>query len=254
MEVHTHTHTARKKWTHYFWEFLMLFLAVFCGFLAENKREHMVNKKNEKKLIIALQKDIIKDTLRLHHLIYEYSPAFHSWVDSCHYDIDSLTLKGNERRIGKALFNATYWEVYSAPQVANNILKSPAAFNLIENDAVKRDILDFNSSVNDYEKFSAFLSGLHNSLDTSLASLINREAGRKYLDGLNRTLFFLTDHDVQHTVVFKTYDKPAFKKFINTLDQVDAKIHDVHYFYKEILNRDITLLNTITEEYHLKTE
>ena len=35
MEVHQHTHTPRKKWTHYFWEFLMLFLAVFCGFLAE---------------------------------------------------------------------------------------------------------------------------------------------------------------------------------------------------------------------------
>jgi hypothetical protein len=28
MEVHAHTHTERKKWTHYFWEFLMLFLAV----------------------------------------------------------------------------------------------------------------------------------------------------------------------------------------------------------------------------------
>ena len=42
MEVHAHTHTPRKKWTHYFWEFLMLFLAVFCGFLAENQREDMV--------------------------------------------------------------------------------------------------------------------------------------------------------------------------------------------------------------------
>ena len=38
MEVHHHAHTSRKKWTHYFWEFLMLFLAVFCGFLAR-KRE-----------------------------------------------------------------------------------------------------------------------------------------------------------------------------------------------------------------------
>ena len=36
MEVHSHTHTERKKFTHYLWEFLMLFLAVFCGFLAEN--------------------------------------------------------------------------------------------------------------------------------------------------------------------------------------------------------------------------
>jgi len=42
MEVHQHAHTPRKKWTHYFWEFLMLFLAVFCGFLAEYKLEHTI--------------------------------------------------------------------------------------------------------------------------------------------------------------------------------------------------------------------
>ena len=43
MEVHAHTHTERKKWTHYLWEFLMLFLAVFCGFLAENQRSIWLN-------------------------------------------------------------------------------------------------------------------------------------------------------------------------------------------------------------------
>ena len=47
MEVHAHSHTAGKKWTHYFWDFLMLFLAVFCGFLAENIREHSVEKHRE---------------------------------------------------------------------------------------------------------------------------------------------------------------------------------------------------------------
>ena len=52
MEVHAHSHTARKKWTHYLWEFLMLFLAVFCGFLAENQREHMIEHQREKKYII----------------------------------------------------------------------------------------------------------------------------------------------------------------------------------------------------------
>ncbi|MBK7561505.1 MAG: hypothetical protein IPQ06_15795 [Chitinophagaceae bacterium] len=69
MEVHAHTHTARKKWTHYFWEFLMLFLAVFCGFLAENKREHMIEHQREKKLARSLVNDIIADTLRLHAII-----------------------------------------------------------------------------------------------------------------------------------------------------------------------------------------
>ena len=48
MEVHHHSHTACKKIAHYIWEFLMLFLAVFCGFLAENQREHMIEHRREK--------------------------------------------------------------------------------------------------------------------------------------------------------------------------------------------------------------
>ena len=65
MEVHAHTHTARKKWTHYFWEFLMLFLAVFCGFLAENQREHMVEHQREKKYIFSLLEDLRNDSFAL---------------------------------------------------------------------------------------------------------------------------------------------------------------------------------------------
>jgi len=38
MEAHPHTYTERKRLKHYLFEFLMLFLAVFCGFLAENFR------------------------------------------------------------------------------------------------------------------------------------------------------------------------------------------------------------------------
>ncbi len=49
MEVHAHTHTARKKWTDYFWEFLMLFLAVFCGFLAEYQLEHKIERASRAK-------------------------------------------------------------------------------------------------------------------------------------------------------------------------------------------------------------
>ena len=62
MEVHHHSHTARKKWTHYFWEFLMLFLAVFCGFLAENQREHYVEHLREKQFMKTLLADLRNDT------------------------------------------------------------------------------------------------------------------------------------------------------------------------------------------------
>ena len=65
MEVHAHTHTPRKKWTHYFWEFLMLFLAVFCGFLAENFREHQIEHKREKQYIRSYLEDLKTDTTNL---------------------------------------------------------------------------------------------------------------------------------------------------------------------------------------------
>ena len=69
MEVHHHTHTPRKKWTHYFWEFLMLFLAVFCGFLAENEREHYIEGKREKKYIQNLLHDLARDTVNYNSTI-----------------------------------------------------------------------------------------------------------------------------------------------------------------------------------------
>jgi hypothetical protein len=72
MEVHAHSHlasgeahTPRKKWTHYLWEFLMLFLAVFCGFLAEYKLEHLIENQREKKYIISFIEDLKSDTISI---------------------------------------------------------------------------------------------------------------------------------------------------------------------------------------------
>jgi len=62
MEVHAHTHTERKKWTHFLWEFLMLFLAVFAGFLAENQREHYTEHKRGLQYIKSFVEDLKVDT------------------------------------------------------------------------------------------------------------------------------------------------------------------------------------------------
>jgi hypothetical protein len=63
MEVHQHSHTARKKWTHYFWEFLMLFLAVFCGFLAEYQLEHTIEHQREKQYAKELYAELFADSV-----------------------------------------------------------------------------------------------------------------------------------------------------------------------------------------------
>ncbi|HWC54153.1 MAG TPA: hypothetical protein VG676_11260 [Chitinophagaceae bacterium] len=65
MEVHAHSHTPRKKFTHYLWEFLMLFLAVFCGFLAENWREHILEHRQEVQYIRSFIEDLRSDTTEI---------------------------------------------------------------------------------------------------------------------------------------------------------------------------------------------
>ncbi|HEX6847454.1 MAG TPA: hypothetical protein VF144_10760, partial [Chitinophagaceae bacterium] len=69
MEVHAHTHTPRKKWTHYFWEFLMLFLAVFCGFLAEYQLEHTIENAREKQYMKLMIADLKADTAEMNNVL-----------------------------------------------------------------------------------------------------------------------------------------------------------------------------------------
>ena len=65
MEVHAHSHTARQKWTHYFWEFFMLFLAVSAGFFTENMREHYIEHHRAEQYASFLYNDLVKDTVIL---------------------------------------------------------------------------------------------------------------------------------------------------------------------------------------------
>ena len=63
METHAHhLHKApgTKIW-HYFFEFLMLFLAITLGFLVENKREQFVEHHREKQYMQSLVKDLEQD-------------------------------------------------------------------------------------------------------------------------------------------------------------------------------------------------
>jgi len=108
MEVHAHTHTVpiaigRKKFIHYFWEFFMLFLAVFCGFLAENFREHEVEHQREKKYIISLIKDVELDIASLENS-YDLRKVQIRYFDS----LTGLLRQGYEKRTNDFYFYARH--------------------------------------------------------------------------------------------------------------------------------------------------
>lgn len=61
---HLHKAPGRKAW-HYFFEFVMLFLAITLGFFVENMREHYVENRREKEYAQSLYDDLKIDTFTI---------------------------------------------------------------------------------------------------------------------------------------------------------------------------------------------
>src|SRR6187401_2576900 len=133
MEVHAHTHTPRKRWTHYFWEFLMLFLAVFCGFLAEYQLEHKIEKEKEKQFLGSLITDLQDDINNLDSTIRSEQFGVEK--------LDSLIYLLNDPALAKQNGDQLYYVARIGPRsrpFANNSrtfdqLKYSGGFRLIRN-------------------------------------------------------------------------------------------------------------------------
>ena len=98
MEVHHHSHSSRRKWTHYFWEFLMLFLAVFCGFLAEYQLEHKIERDREKKFIQTFIEDLKVDTAAINaNLLFQKRKR--NQLDSLIFLLSEQKIKGHENEL-----------------------------------------------------------------------------------------------------------------------------------------------------------
>lgn len=70
MEVHHHPdlHHQPKKWREYFLEFLMIFLAVTLGFIAENIRENISNHDRELNYMKGIVQDLKEDTTEMNNI------------------------------------------------------------------------------------------------------------------------------------------------------------------------------------------
>jgi len=155
MEVHAHTHPDsyrdRKKWTHYFWEFLMLFLAVFCGFLAENQREHTIEHKRAKVYAANLYEELKKDTTRLNYLITR-----HKYISSKLDTFCSFSKEKKQRNIttGMLYYYASYATkvVYFSPHNATiEQLKGSGNLRIMDNKTA-HEISEYDNRIRGLEK------------------------------------------------------------------------------------------------------
>lgn len=133
MEVHKHPHhvTHKKKWGEYLLEFLMLFLAVFLGFTAENIRENSADRKKEKEYIHSMINDLKADTLKLSEIIPYYEKSI-LMQDTLLMTYSSLN-NGFKWKFFKNLFGTSGYLDFIYTDATIQQLKNSGGFRILRN-------------------------------------------------------------------------------------------------------------------------
>jgi len=247
MEVHHHAHTPRKKWTHYFWEFLMLFLAVFCGFLAEYTLEHRIEKDREKQFISSLVDDIKADITQLNSVIQKRDEKIQR--------LDSLMLLINlpdfANHGSDIYFNAIHTARLADIKFTANDgtllqLKNSGGLRLIRNRAVVDSIAHYDVSVRNLEELGEQEMLIAHDYRTVAKRIFNSLVFDTMLD----------ENNISHRPV----GNPALLAFNKQdLGDLNFAIYTIKLIVKgmrrdsrKLLQQATNLLVTINKAYHLE--
>jgi len=257
MEVHAHTHTPRKKWTHYFWEFLMLFLAVFCGFLAENQREHMIEHNRAKAYAESLYKDLQNDTAELRTAAW-YENKTVSMIDSL---VNFISSKNPSQKSGQLYYymRLAGWS-YNVDwsKATMNQLISSGSLRYFTNTQLVTQISSYNTLANIMTKIDESIDARRTRAAAhrdriliakyqqvfSTISMDDIYYGRKnvFADSIRNT-----DVPVQNNV------SDLINAFANAiLDTKSLREYQQAKYYPEAIKAATEIMELLKKEYHLK--
>ena len=251
MEVHHHTQSARKKWVHYFWEFLMLFLAVFCGFLAENQREHFIEHKREKEYIRSLIRDVATDTVNINDLIFNPTLGFASIQKTCDSLIDGFaeyrihfTVAG-ERQM-RWLLNTGFPDFIYTDRTMQQ-LKNAGGLRLIRNLTAADSIISYDAAVRDIflelESLGEFFSAIRNFRIDNFSMRRRQELRRDHSDaGIEKMKISL----------WTGPDAIASDKLYNLIWFYRGVIESRIGYLIDLKLKGAMLIEVLRKEYHLK--
>lgn len=224
MEVHTHAHSVgpdshralRKKWTHYFWEFFMLFLAVTLGFFVENTREHMVEHQREKQYILSMIDDLKEDTSNFSFVIMKNKKSA--------AEIDTLItlLKGEQTN---ALAKRIYYMARLLPISDVDLVCQDKTFEQLKGSGSIRLIRkqETQNKIGLYYRIVNFI-----------------RTGPSQMQFQNRRDLFLSYN--------KVFDAAALQEIIKTFRDTSVNIPESHF---TLLTKDPIIINELCMRFHL---
>jgi hypothetical protein len=158
METHKQfpNYYIQKQFKAYFFQFLMIFLAVILGFIAENIREEYIETKKSIEFMISYKDDLIKDTLIIDQLISNLTSKTNA-CDSLTNYLDSYLAKkeDNIQRIYQYNLLAMGGYNYHLTDRTVSQLKNTGGMHLLKNKKTVNRIMDYwenNSHLEDIYK------------------------------------------------------------------------------------------------------
>ena len=249
MEVHAHSHTPRKKWTHYFWEFLMLFLAVFCGFLAEYQLEHKIEKDREKQYIQSLNRDLKEDTTFINRFLQILSDddrnldTLIELINTNKYAAEANTF------YSLALKSRSVWYMEYQKSTFDQ-LKNSGSLRLLRKWGIADRLTIYNNIMTDMiSKHEARLMQATANIASYQTEILDARYFKKqtFLAEGRSLDFYTVDNPVMGKI-----DENKMKKLKNLYFEKQLLIPYYMGFLLEIKNKARNLLQIIEEKYHLE--
>ena len=250
MEVHTHSHTPRNKWTHYLWEFLMLFLAVFCGFLAENQREHMVEHAREIKFAASLYEDLKKDTADFLSDIPFWESVLKR-TDTLRIEIEKPAASRNVLLLYTNAGRMRDYDNFEYHDRTIDQLKNAGNFRLIRKTIIADSLIDYDAKIKselrdqEVQANAIFqtLNFLQDKLFNSKYFYLTNKSNASRLDSvfkMNPSIFNVATG--KENELFEYYNHLQFYRLIN-----QYRLNNT----KKLLRKATSLIDLIKKEYHL---
>jgi hypothetical protein len=252
--METHAHDLHKApghgWKHYFFEFFMLFLAVFCGFLAENVREHVVEQSRANEYAKNLYNELKKDTATLNQVI--------AYTQKVTGRLDTLSMLADNKPAGTSngmLYNYSMFAagIYEFPSISSTIeqLKSSGSLRIIKTNVAQK--------ITDYDKLFKLLTNDYALSRTEYETM--NQLRLKIFDGLFAAKFYpfflrqAPDSLLKLNPPFLNDDPKLMKEFANWASWSGALYREQVRRWLEPLNITATELIVLLEkEYDLKKE
>ena len=245
MEVHHHSRTARKKWTHYFWEFLMLFLAVFCGFLAEYQLEHTIEHQREKKYIRSLVEDLKADTTNINR-ITAINAGWIKGMDTLTKLIWTTTItKAEAKRLYDLKFSYTgaFRRVLFSKSTITQ-LKNSGNMRLINKISVADSIVKYDLALEFIDKYADHVSDFVSDNYKAEYEIFSDEYWEAFVKG--------SGYDQQDFDLL-TYDPKILRMYANRITHQSASMNSyITLGLPSLKQKAINLLKMLKKEYHLK--